>query len=138
MIINQEERLENVEQRVTAAYQREIKQNLVVHRITEGQNETRQNIMEALKNFFANIMSLEQEVKVVDAYRMGQGRIRPIMVKLHSPSDKVKIFSKAVNLAGKVNSKGKPYFVHEDLADEQAELAHFLKNVITFVRSNDL
>ena len=52
MIINQEERLALAEKHITAAYQGEIRPNLIVHGILEVTDETRSKLLEKVQTFF--------------------------------------------------------------------------------------
>ena len=61
---------------------------------------------------------------------MGNGKTRPVMIKLRSPGDKSIIFSNASKLKNKENVKGKMYFIHEDMTDEQAENCKHYKDLM--------
>ena len=121
MIINQEERLDTMERRMTMAYQREIKPNLVIHGLIEKKDEQRDELEALIKNFFKTTMEIEQSIELNDWFRMGQGKTRSVLIKLKHPNDKAVIFKNAINLQGKENSQKKLHFIHEDLSDEQTE-----------------
>ena len=48
---------------------REIKPNLIVSGILEEQSETRAMLMEKIQTFFKNIMLINSEIEINDAYR---------------------------------------------------------------------
>ena len=121
MMLNQEERIQNLEHRATMSYQREIKPNLIVHGIVEGKDETREELQEKMSKFFKEQMEIESAIELRDCFRMGQGSHRPVMIKLCYPNDKATIFANASKLQGKENIKKRLFFVHEDMTDEQAE-----------------
>ena len=122
MLINQEEKLQNLEHRVTSSYMREIKPNLIVHGILEDKEEDRSTLVEKTKSFFKEKMEITETIEICDAFRMGQGSNRPILIKLAYPNDKAIIFANAKNLKGKENAKKRLFFVHDDLTDEQSEV----------------
>ena len=131
MVINQEERLEVAENRITAAYEHEIKPNLVLHGIPEKAEETKEQLEEEISNFFKSTMELtDKEIPLNDAFRMGTGRARPILLKLKYPNDKAKIFANASKLKDKTNSNKKMYFIHDDMSDKQTETRQFYRELI--------
>ena len=129
MIINQEERIQQLESRATMAYQREIKPNMIIHGIIEPKEEKREELMKAIASFFKDVMLIEGEIELSDVFRMGQGNARPVLIKLAHPSDKATIFTNAPNLQEKLNAKKKMYFIHDDMSDEQAETRRFYREL---------
>ena len=130
IVIHQEERIKFLESKITAAYEHEIKPNLVVSGIVEDKDETKQNLFELVKSLFSGVMEIEQEIEVNDVYRMGEGRVRPIMIKLRFPLDKAIIYANASKLKGKANSMKKPYYVQDDQSDQQGEVRRFYKDLM--------
>ena len=128
MIINLEEKVTVMEKRATAAYHRELRPNLIVHGITEKKDETRDELFESLKQFFVNKMEVEEEIAINDCYRMGQGKTRPVLLKLKYPNDKAIIFENASKLKDKMNEKGKYFFVHDDVSEEQSEVRKIIES----------
>ena len=82
IVIRQDERIRVLENRLTAAYAREIKPNLKISGIEEKRNETRVELFELLTKFFKETMQIESTIEINDAYCVGQGVARSIMVKL--------------------------------------------------------
>ena len=129
MIINQEERIKILENRVTAAFQREIKPNLIIHGVIEDKEEDRESLFEKVNVFFKTQMEIESKIEIRDAYRLGQGVARPILIKLCYSNDKAIIFENASKLKGKENVKKKLYFIHDDMSDEQTETRQFYREL---------
>ena len=137
MMIHQEEWLEVLDSRVTAAFQRELKQNIIILGILEKIDETRKELIGALNTFFTETMEIEETIEIQDAFRMGGGNARPITVKLKHPSDKAVIFGNASKLQGKQNSKKKLYFVHNDMTDEQSEIRKMYQELVKENKSRE-
>ena len=89
--------------------------------LDEEKSESKEKLYEVVNGFFANKMGIEGTIKFVDAYRMGKGDIRPVMIKLKHVDDKMKIFSNVSNLKGKTNTRKKLYFIQDDMTEEDAE-----------------
>ena len=66
---------------------RSLRENLLFHGIEEVHNEDCEHLM---KQFIKDKLSIEQEIKIDRAHRLGKpkGRIRPIVVKFHSYTDR--------------------------------------------------
>ena len=129
MVIRQDERIKTLEDRLTAAYQREIKANLKISGLVEKPGETRETLFEMVKQFLKNEMSITQEIEVRDVFRIGSGVARQVMIKLKYPNDKLTIMSNASDLKGKENEKKRSYFVEEDLTDQQNEARQFYREL---------
>ena len=77
--------------------------------------------MEVIKAFSEEKMEIEQEIVIQDAFHLGDGKNRSIMIKLKHLADKAVIFTNASKLNGKVNKRNKAYFIQDDRSDVQAE-----------------
>ena len=130
MVINQELKINILERRVTAAYQRELRPNLIIHGILEGKEESQTELLNLIKSFLKDKMALETEIELNNWYRMGQGQTRPIMIKLKYVNEKSLILSHALKLQGKTNETKKLFFIHEDLTEEQSEVKQQYKDLL--------
>ena len=119
--IKQEQKIEILEDRLTAAYKREIRPNLIVHGILEGRNKARDELFKAVTEFFTSTLEIEEGIQFNDAYRLGDGNARPVLIKLKYVSDKRVIFSNASKLQGKMNVKHKLYFLQDNMTEEDSE-----------------
>ena len=137
IVINQEEKIRSLENRSTAAYQREKRANMIIHGIIEAKNETRAQLNLSITQFFQSIMEIEDEIEIADAYRIGDGRVRSIMIKLAHPSDKSLIYSNASNLQGKENARKKLYFIQEDMSDIQQEQKAAYRDLVQENKTKD-
>ena len=130
IVIHQEEKIEQLEKKITAAYEREIRANLITNGLDEDKEESYEKLSESLKSFFKDNLELEQEIMVNDAIRMGRGATRAVLVKLKRPNDKVLIFENASKLKGKENSKGKKYYIQDDTSDQQEETRRCYRELV--------
>ena len=137
MVINQEEKIKFLENKVTAAYEREIKSNMIIHGILEVAEETHDKLLELVSGFFAETMLIQQTITLTDAYRMGEGKGRSIMIKLKFPSDKAIIYEHASNLKGKMNARKKLYFIQDDLSDIQQEQRNSYRDLVRENKEKD-
>ena len=68
IVIKQEQKIEILEDKLSAAYKREIRPNMIIRSIIEPQNETRDQLMEAVNSFMSETLEIEQEIKIEDVY----------------------------------------------------------------------
>ena len=125
IIIKQEQKIEDLEQKVSAIRGREIRPNLMISGIIENNDETRSELETKVSEFFKTIMQIEADIKILDVYRVGEGRSHPAMVRLQHVADKVVIFGNASQLKGKVNAKNKPFYIRDDKTEEQQEVKKY-------------
>ena len=126
-----------MEDRVTAAYKWEIKPNIIIHGIIEHAGENRSKLFELVNAFFKESMCIEETIEFSDAYRLGTGKARPVLVKLKYVSDKAVVYENVTNLKEKRNAKKKLYFVHDDLLEEEAETKKMYQEYIKENLSQD-
>ena len=119
IIIKQEERINILERRLTAMHHKELKPNLIIKGLIEKEDENKSSRLEIVKDFFKEVMEIEQDIEVLDAFRVGKGKVKPMLVKLKDPSDKAIIFSHVSNLKEKTNARKKLFFVQDDEAEDQ-------------------
>lgn len=71
--------------------------------------------------FFKNSLKIQDNIVLNNAYRVGAGADRPIIIELCNIADKAKIYQNVGNLKGVRNSKNKSYFVSDQLPEDYAE-----------------
>ena len=72
--------------------------------------------------FFKNILEIEKNIEIVDAFRVGQGKNRPILVFLKNSRDKKWVFGNVKKLADVTNELNNPYNISDQLtAKKNAE-----------------
>ena len=135
VVIRQDQKIQELESKLTMAYQREIKLNVIIDGILEQDDESREKLLELVKTFFTDTMQIESEVKVSDAYRMGRGLHRSVLVKLAVPSDKAMIFSNVSNLKGKKNARRKLYFIKNDMTTQEMETRNYFKQLLQTIEA---
>ena len=122
IIIRQEEKIDMLERRVTSAYKREIKNNMIIHGIVLDENDpSREQLVTQAKSFFMEQMEIENTIEISDARLIGLGNNKPLLITLVNIEDKGIIFSNVSNLKGKKNVRKKLYFIQDDMTDEDAE-----------------
>ena len=114
----QEKEIETLKQRMEKIETNLLKDNIVISGIEETENE---DCVQKVKDFIAVKMEAPEEVKILDAFRIGGGKMRAIRVKLGGNKDKTYIFQHAKNLKGKKNSNEKSFFVQNDLPEKSQE-----------------
>ena len=137
IVIRQDERIKTLEGKQTAAFEREIRPNLRISGIVEKKEETRQQLFEEVTSFFKNTMQIEEEIGLADAYRVGAGNTRSVVVKLQHPDDKSIIFANASNLKEKTNSKKKAYYVQQENSDQMNEVRQHYSELVRENKEND-
>ena len=137
IVMKQDQKIEILEERLMAAYKREIHANLIVHGLIEGRNESCEDLFKAVSDFFINVLELEEGIEINDAYRLGDGNVRPTLIKLKYASDKRIIFSNASKLQGKTNAKHKLYFLQDDMTEEDSEKKQFYRWLLRENKSRD-
>lgn len=131
IVTRQNEEIQSIKRTMGQMYTRSVKKNLIISGIDEKQRE---NPVWTALEFFKKEMEITQPIPVLQAYRIGQGSPRAMLVELEVVNDKARIFQNIGKLKGKTNKKGKTYFVTEQMSDDQAE-AKRQQNFIKFQNS---
>ena len=121
IVIKQDERIKVLESRLSAVHSREIRPNVRISGILEKRNETREELFECVTSFFKKELEIEEVIEIADAYRIGTGNDRAIVVRLKYFTDKTIIFADTSKLKGLKNAKKTQYFVQEEQTEEQRE-----------------
>ena len=131
IIIKQEERIAVLENRQSRAYERETRNNIMIHGIFEDKDETVASLSEKVAKFFKESMKIEESIEVVDLYRTGHytKRDRPIMLKLRHIMDKGIIFKHASNLKGLKNVRKQLFQVHDDETEERSDFRKYYRDL---------
>ena len=129
IIIKQDERIQFLEAKVNMLQQNEIKVNIGISGILEENEETRKSLFKKVTVFFKEVLEIQQEIPILDAFRLGQGNPRAVLVKLKFAPDKALIFSNANKLQGKKNSKKGTYYIDNNQTESQKELRMFYKDL---------
>ena len=128
--IQQDETIKSIKDRQTAACEREMRPNLLIYGLIPKKNdETRDDLMSLVKDFFTETMQIEDEIPLQDVYRVGKASPKTVMIKLKYPNDKSLIYAHAKNLQGKENEKKKGYFVKDDSTEQQDEVRKIYRDL---------
>lgn len=119
MLIRQEQQIEILNRKVTEIQQREMNANIVITGLDEN---PRENCIQKFNNFVQHKLEIQELLPAKQAFRLGNGKNRPMVVELRHPeTDKRKIFQNVSTLKGKTNGKGSPYFIADHLPEELNE-----------------
>ena len=94
-----------------------MKNNIIISGIGEQHDE---DCMQLAKSFPQQQMGI-QDVEIQVAHRIGVGTNRAMMIRLQNPDDKKLIFSHRKNLKSQKMTKGKPFFINDQLPEMLAE-----------------
>ena len=130
---------------------RGMKNMIYIHNIIEKVDETNQDTVELVENFFTQEMGITQNIQIAKAVREGPKpknsestdntnytkpvQPRSILVTLTNHTDKNKIYEHAKNLKGKKNSKGKAFVVTDKLPAGPQELKRSQNDVVKRIKS---
>lgn len=127
VVVKQEQQIEILNRKLTEAQQRDMSANIVITGIDE---KAKESTIQVFNNFVQDKLEIMELLPAKQAFRLGTGKNRPLLVELHHPeNDKRKIFQNVRKLKGKMNGKGTPYFITDHLPEEMNE---------TRRRTNDL
>ena len=130
IVIRQEQQIQLLQSRQSAAYQRELKPNMLINGILPVEEENREVLIKAVQTFFKEVMKIEQVIQIEDAYRIGKGNPQTVLIKLQYYADKALIYTNSSHLKGKTNEKKKPYFIKDDTTEEQDEVRKYYHGLV--------
>ena len=84
----------------------------------------REDVVQLVRNFFSQIMLIEETIQILYAYRVGEvteGKTRTVHVKLINPGQKGLIYKNVANLTGKTNIHGEFFTLNDQVIGERAE-----------------
>lgn len=128
IVIKQDEQIGFLKQKINEMQKREMSGNIVITGIPE---EKQEKPIQLFNTFIEKGLEIREMIPANKAYRIGAGQNRPLIVELRHPENKGKIFSNATKLKGKVNEKGKPYFVAEQLPEEMNEKRRRMNELVS-------
>ena len=112
VVIRQDHMLRECRQDIISLKMQLMKPNLLIFGIVKKDKES---FIDAVKNFFKNVMNITSDIPIKVAYRKGRGRGGPVYITLMNAADKGKIFKNASELKDKTNALGKSYKIEDDL-----------------------
>lgn len=129
VVIRQEEKIATLSRKMTEMQQREMNANIVISGMEEMPNE---NPIQTFNDFVQNKLELQELLPARQAFRLGSGKNRPMIIELRHPeTDKRKIFQQASKLKGKTNKRGTPYFISDHLPEELNENRRRINDILT-------
>ena len=116
-----DERITYIEKKKEHEEGRNMANNILIKGLKE---EKQEKCVEIVSAFFKDVVKVPSEVGIKDAFRIGKGENRVMLVKLKSTQDKEKIYKHTSNLKGVKNFVNKPYKILDQLpARDAAECA---------------
>ena len=103
----QENELHLVKEEIVSLKVRSMSKNILLHKIPEGQNETKDDLKTKVTDFFVDEMKMQRErvetIAIEKFHRMGKADVprkypRSVVLKINSDDDRGYIFSHAKNL----------------------------------------
>lgn len=118
IVLKQEHQIRALNSKWDAAYAKENRNNIIINGIPETQGE---NCYHETANFFKNVLKVDKQVPITQAYRTGVGKTRPIVAKLKSVADKAELYKKTDRLKQINRGREKPYYIADQLPEAWAE-----------------
>lgn len=118
ILSKQDQQISFLSKRITEIQQREMNANIVISGIVESKNE---NPIQEFNSFVTNKLELQELIPANRAFRIGSGKVRPLVVQLRDSTKKSKLFANATKLKGKRNSEGGYYFLSDHLPEQLNE-----------------
>ena len=110
----QEKQIEGLRQCIEKMEVNSLKNNIIITGIEQTEEE---DCVDKVNDFIAVKLEAPDDVSIVNAFRIGEGKNRALKVMLKSLKDKTYIFQHRKNLKGKKNSLEQSYFVQNDLLE---------------------
>ena len=127
IVIRQDQRIESLTKELNMVKRSQRKANIYIGGLLESDaEETQYQRIELVKTFLKTQVEISQEIKILQAFRQGQGNPRNMCVVLANPDDKYLILTNSSTLKGKTNARKKLFRVSEDLIEEDKELRSYM------------
>lgn len=126
-VVRQDETINALKNTIHHMQTSAMKQNVIVYNLevptsANKQEGARENVTWTIMAFLKTEMGIDEtKIKIKKAFRMGKGEIKPILVSFSDENSRQVVLNNLDKLKGKVNSKGKAYFISEQLPEEIAE-----------------
>lgn len=127
VVIRMEERLEQQAEKILQMQAYSMRKNLIISGLDEPQPpraETAASLHATIKDFVLNKLKVSNPILLKVFHRFGApdgSGVRPVVIKVQSIEDKFLLLSKGPNLKDLVNSKGKKFYISEQLPDKLQE-----------------
>ena len=118
IVIQQDQKIQMLNS-LAAAYSQEVRANLTIQGIVEKNEESCEQLEKEVKSFFKDVMKIEEEFPLYEAYHVGKQTPKNVVVKLKYPYDKAIVFGNVSKLKGKKNAHKSAYCMSEDKTDEK-------------------
>ena len=121
VIHHQEEAIDELKQRVEELEFKSVRDSITIGGIIECEGE---NVYDLVTEFFQDVLMVEEDIPVLNAYRLGEktdDNTRPIQVKLSDPGHKGLLFKYVSNIQNKVNEKEQKFTLGDQVTGERAD-----------------
>ena len=108
--VKQEHEIQECKENIDDLKSKAIQDLLRIEGIVPTEKENRKQVV---KTFFKEVLEIEREIPILDAYRVGKGDFKPMIVQLQNHRDKGLIYKNSKNLKDKTNSDNQPYYIND-------------------------
>ena len=142
IVIKQDQKIQELQNKVEAARDRECKTNIIIHGLVEekdGESESYSKLEKKIVVFFKEKMEIEEDIDILDAYRKGRRgfKDRPVLIKLKHVTDKSIILSHTNKLQGRKNIRKQLFRVEDDMTEIQADQRRYYRDLLKENRDKD-
>ena len=122
-VIKNDNAIEANSRKINQMELRSMKANIIVTGIKEKRGE---NCKQVIKAFFKEKLKIEQEILIEVVHRIGdkEKEERSMVIRLKDVQQKAVIFKNTKHLKGTTNEDGDPFFVKDQLPQQQEEDVH--------------
>ena len=132
--IKQDEELCNLRKEIVYLRREKVKANVLILGMEQEreQKESKAELQEKVKKFFKDMLKIETEIKIKNAYRRGRKNWvdRAVVVKLANIEDKALIFKNANNLKGQKNVRRRLFMVKDEEDAQQTENRYIYRELL--------
>ena len=118
IVVKQEQIIKEQGNKIVNLEKRMNQSNVIIKGISEQKEE---DCVGVVKDFFTEKLKLTDQIQIANAYRLGHGKNRPLVVQLYSVRTKNKVFAYAKNLKGVKNERDHYYSIGNHLPEELNE-----------------
>ena len=117
VIIKQDNEIRALKEKVRNMQNEAVKCDIVISGIKESDKE---DVRKAVQVFLTTKLKMQTPPECKDAYRIGKGDKRPIIVKLTSFKEKLQIYKHQKNLKDAQSEEGTKYYINDNLLGKEA------------------
>ena len=129
VVCKKDEMIRHLSEKIMQIERRNTRKNVLIAGIDEVKGE---NCKAIASKLFKNKLTIEDEVRIKAAYRIGKGDNRPIVVRLNDVTDKGTIFKNVNKLRKSKSEQDKKVFINDHLPEQLAERQKRQKQIVKY------